>query len=60
MIRYFLHLYNSVGYVPDSDGHEFPNLEAARAAAIQSIRDMVSADAKAGDEMTNVQWNHVR
>lgn len=48
MTRYYLHFYNRVGFAPDEEGRELPNLDAARDAAIQAIRDVMSEEAKAG------------
>jgi hypothetical protein len=48
MARFYLHLYNRVGFVEDQEGQELPDLAAARAVAIKSIRDLVSEEAKRG------------
>jgi hypothetical protein len=45
--RYFFHLYDDV-FVPDSDGHELPDLEAAREFAIANIRAMLTEDVLKG------------
>ena len=48
MPRFFLHLYNSIGYVPDDEGQDLSDLDDARGTAVESIRDMVAADVKTG------------
>ena len=48
MSRFYLHLYNSTGPVCDEDGLELESLEAARAVAIRSIRDVISEEARHG------------
>ena len=48
MARFYLHLFDSIGYVADDEGHELPDLVAARKTAVESIRDLVAADARAG------------
>lgn len=48
MARFFLHLYNSIGYVPDEEGQDLRDLEDARGIAVDSIRDMIAAEARTG------------
>lgn len=48
MARYFLHLFNRIGAVPDDEGTEVPDIAAARHIAVQSVRDIVSEEAKGG------------
>lgn len=48
MARYFFHLRNSFGYVEDEEGEDLPGLDAAREAAINSIRSIVGEDIKSG------------
>jgi hypothetical protein len=45
---FYLHLFNGTGAIPDEEGKELPDLEAARALALASIRDIVSAEASEG------------
>jgi hypothetical protein len=48
MPRYFFDLYNGHGDVADSEGREFPDAEAARDAAIEDIRSILSDEVKSG------------
>lgn len=48
MARYFLHLFNHIGAVPDDEGTEVPDVATARHLAVQSVRDIVSEEAKGG------------
>jgi hypothetical protein len=45
---FYLHLHNSVGFVRDEEGRSFPDLAAARAEAIKSIRSLLAEDLRAG------------
>ena len=45
MPRFYFHLYNDVD-VPDREGAEFPDLDAARASAIEQARGMIGEVAK--------------
>ena len=42
MARYYLHINNGGGYSEDLEGQELPDLDAARAAAIEGVRSMLS------------------
>lgn len=48
MPRYYLNLYNRIGPVPDWEGQVLADSAAARQRAVESIREMVSADALEG------------
>lgn len=48
MPRFFLHLFNRVGPVPDDEGTEVPDFATARHLAVQSVRDILSEEAKHG------------
>ena len=48
MPRYFFHLYNHI-VCTDEEGAELPDLEAARARAIESARETMSHDVKKGE-----------
>ena len=48
MTRYYLHFYNRIGLARDEEGRELPNLDAAREAAIEAIRDVMSEEARTG------------
>ncbi|HXH53349.1 MAG TPA: hypothetical protein VNH53_07975 [Sphingomicrobium sp.] len=43
-----LHLYTSTGFVPDDEGHDLADAEAAHRQAIRSIRDLLSEEVKNG------------
>ncbi|WP_114951482.1 DUF6894 family protein [Sphingosinicella terrae] len=49
MPHYFFHVRNRFGYVEDEEGSELPDLEAARARAIDGVRSMLSEEARAGE-----------
>jgi hypothetical protein len=48
MQRFYFHLFNSIGYVPDEEGLEFPGLDSARQAAIANIRSLLQGDLEEG------------
>jgi hypothetical protein len=48
MDRYFFHLRDGATIDSDEDGKELPNLEAARAHAIQCARELLSEAALSG------------
>jgi hypothetical protein len=48
MARYYFHLSNGNGFVPDEEGQEHPDLEAARAAAVRSARSIMASDVQRG------------
>jgi hypothetical protein len=48
MPLFYLHLHNSVGFVRDEEGRDFPDLAAARAEAIKSIRSLLAEDLRHG------------
>ncbi len=48
MARFFLHLFNQIGAVPDDEGTEVPDIATARHLAVQSVRDILSEEAKHG------------
>ena len=48
MARFYLHLFNSLGFVPDREGKELPGLAAARDDAVISIRSIIAEDVKQG------------
>ena len=45
---YFFDLYNSTGFVPDDEGRELPDPEAARAEAIQGARSLIADEVLKG------------
>jgi len=48
MARYFLNINNGGGYSADPEGQELENLDAAREAAIEGVRSIVSEEARQG------------
>jgi hypothetical protein len=48
MARYYLHISNGGGYSEDPEGQELPDLEAARASAIEGARSLLSEEARQG------------
>ncbi|MGK6355837.1 DUF6894 family protein [Sphingomonas sp. DT-207] len=42
MAHYHLNVVNSLGFVPDEEGHDLPDLAAARAQAVAGVRSMLS------------------
>ncbi|MDX3899174.1 MAG: hypothetical protein QHC40_01435 [Sphingobium sp.] len=48
MARFYLHLHNRTGLVPDEEGTELPDLDAARQIAVDAIRDLISEEARSG------------
>lgn len=66
MTIYFLHLCNGVGYIEDEGGHEFSDLAAARASAVQALRGISAEEVKGGMlypasfiEIENAEHRHV-
>ncbi len=48
MPTFHLHLINSHVDADDADGHDLPSLDAARAKAVDGIRDFLSAEVRSG------------
>jgi CRP-like cAMP-binding protein len=48
MPRFFLHLYNGLGFTPDEEGVDYEDSSEARLAAITSARSILSEEVKAG------------
>jgi hypothetical protein len=48
MPRFFLHVCNGSGFTEDETGQEYADLREARDAAIDGIRDLMSAELKQG------------
>ena len=44
MQRFFLHIHNGFGFVPDKEGVSLSGLDAARAQAIVSIRSILAEE----------------
>jgi hypothetical protein len=39
---YHFHLHNRIGFVPDEEGRELPDLETARAEAVKAARALIA------------------
>jgi hypothetical protein len=48
MPRYFFHICDDKGAIPDTEGLLLPNQEAAKREAEHSVRDLVAADIRYG------------
>ena len=48
MARFHLHVHNRIGFVPDEEGQELHDVQAAREVAIASIRSIVAEEAQEG------------
>ena len=48
MARYYLHINNGGGYSEDIEGQELADLDAARVAAIEGVRSLLSEEARQG------------
>lgn len=46
MLRFFFHIHNGIGFVPDKEGVSLPGLPAARTQAIVSIRSILAEEMK--------------
>lgn len=53
MPRYFTHLYNSIGHLPDEEGVWLADLDEARQVAIINIRSLLSEELKGGSVNLN-------
>jgi hypothetical protein len=49
MARFYLHIRNGAGYAEDFEGQELADLDAARAAAIEGVRSVLSEEARQGE-----------
>ena len=48
MPRFYLHICDGVGFVEDTEGHELPNVDAARLKAIEGARDLIASEVRDG------------
>ena len=48
MPLYRFDLYNSVGFVPDEEGRELPDVEAARGEAVKAARGIIADEVLQG------------
>jgi hypothetical protein len=49
MARFYLHIRNGGGYAEDFEGQDLPDLDAARLAAIDGVRSVLSEEARQGE-----------
>lgn len=48
MPKFFLHICDGNGFVEDEEGAEWPDLAAARASAIEGLRDVLAGGLRGG------------
>lgn len=48
MARYYFHIHDSHGLVPDDEGRELPDLETVRRQALKGARSIISDDVMHG------------
>ncbi|MEA3066213.1 MAG: hypothetical protein QOJ27_2674 [Sphingomonadales bacterium] len=48
MPHYYFHVCNGTGFIEDEEGQDLPDLEAARAEAVESARSIMAADVQRG------------
>ena len=48
MARYFFHIHDGSGHMPDEEGTELADLDAVRARAIHDARALMAADIETG------------
>ena len=48
MPRYYFHVCNGTGFTEDEEGMDFPDVAAARKAAIAALRDIMAAEMQDG------------
>jgi predicted O-methyltransferase YrrM len=51
MPRYFLHIRDGDELIPDEEGSDLPDLDAAREEAIQGARDILAEKIRTGDPL---------
>ncbi|HEX8572295.1 MAG TPA: hypothetical protein VF759_06050 [Allosphingosinicella sp.] len=48
MPRFYFHVCNGNGFTEDQEGRDFPDLEAARAEAVRTAREIMASEVKRG------------
>jgi hypothetical protein len=48
MPRFYFHVCNGTGFVPDEEGQELPDVDAARREAVRSARSIMASDVQRG------------
>jgi len=49
MSRFYLHVCNGNGFTEDEEGSDYPDIQAARAAAVAGLRDIMASELKRGE-----------
>jgi len=49
MSRFYLHVCNGNGFTEDEEGSEYADIQAARAAAVAGLRDIMASELKRGE-----------
>lgn len=44
MPHFYFHLYNQIGFVPDEEGEDLPDLATAKSRAIENIRSILAGE----------------
>ena len=47
--RFYMHVCNGNGFVEDDEGVELPDMDVARAKAIEAARDLMASELRAGE-----------
>jgi len=47
-VRFHFNIHNSVGFVPDEEGRELPDLDTARAEALKGARSLIADEVLQG------------
>ena len=53
-MRYFIHVQNGDGLVPDEQGQEFPNVDLARKHALRAAADIIADEIKGGCQVVQL------
>lgn len=53
MARYFFHIRDRIGVIPDREGEEFPTLDEAKAKARTIARELIAESSKMGTPALN-------
>lgn len=48
MARFHLNVRNGLGFIPDEEGQDLPDLDAARKSAVESVRSIIADEAHYG------------
>ena len=53
-MRYFIHIENGDGLVPDELGQEFPNFDFARKHALRAAAEIIADEIKGGCQVVHI------